>query len=161
MTLSVRVVSEELAYNSGLKQYRMFIVDRPLVAGIKPRNAKGHDGRVASGEKLLTQYHTLDDHKRLLYSFSQHRKVSILTFVVGLQCRGKNVVAMCARVCFRVCVCVCMCVCVCVQAMQLLDQEVQLFKKNYLLLEAFLTEAAQRLESIIRKSYSVREEKVY
>ena len=41
--------------------------------------------------------------------------------------------------------------------MQLLDRELQLFKKNYLLLEAFLTEAAGRLESIVKKSYSVRE----
>ena len=41
--------------------------------------------------------------------------------------------------------------------MQSLDRELELFKKNYLLLEAFLTEAAQRLERIARKSYSVRE----
>ena len=77
MNISVKVLSEELAYNSKLKQYRMFIVDRPLIAGIKARDVEGKDGDLALGEKLLTHYRTLDDHKKLLYSFSRHTEVSI------------------------------------------------------------------------------------
>lgn len=43
--------------------------------------------------------------------------------------------------------------------MQSLDRDLQLFRNNYLLLEAFLTEAAQRLETIVRKTYSVSQQR--
>ena len=98
--LNVRVISEELAYNCRLKQYRMFIVDRPLVAGITPKSAEGRDGGLASREKLLTRCVTLDDHKKLLCSFSRHSEVSIRRSVVmAFEYQGKVCVCGCFHVC--------------------------------------------------------------
>lgn len=73
--LSIKVISEELAYNSRLKQYRMFVVDHPLVTGLKARNPDKQSGALATREELLTRSRTLDQHKDMLGLFDRHREV--------------------------------------------------------------------------------------
>ena len=82
--MNVEVLTEELAYNRHLKQYRMFIIDRPMVAGYhKHQQSRGKSG---GKEELLAIRRTHSEHYKLLQCFEHHREV---------------------------CVCVSVCVCVC------------------------------------------------
>ena len=73
--MDVEVVSEELAYNRHLKQYRMFIIDRPMVPGYhKQQQARGKgEGK----EELLAVRRTHSEHYKLLLCFENHREVFV------------------------------------------------------------------------------------
>ena len=71
--LTVKVLAEELAYNKKYNQYKMFVIDRPLVGGVKAKKEKG-----VTKEELLVPRHTVADHKRLLQCFQKHTEVNII-----------------------------------------------------------------------------------
>lgn len=73
--IDVEVLAEELAYNKHLQQYRMFIVNRPMVSGwYHRRNSKG--GKAGSKEDLIMVRRSHSDHFRLLQCFENHMQVS-------------------------------------------------------------------------------------
>ena len=67
--IEVQVLAEELAYNKMLQQYRMFIVDRPMVHGLHRQQSKD------SKEDLLAVRRTHSGHYKLLQCFENHRQV--------------------------------------------------------------------------------------
>ena len=70
--IDVEVLAEELAYNKHLHQYRMFIVDRPMVSGsYNRRNSKG----AKSKEDLIRIRRSHSDHFRLIQCFENHMQV--------------------------------------------------------------------------------------
>ena len=71
------VLSEELAYNRSFKQYRIFVIDRPLVGGTHKRKSK----TAVTKEDMLVPRQTLEENMRLLECFSRHNEVSELFFV--------------------------------------------------------------------------------
>ena len=67
--IEAQVLAEELAYNKTLQQYRMFIVDRPMVHGLHRQQSKD------SKEDLLAVRRTHSGHYKLLQCFENHRQV--------------------------------------------------------------------------------------
>lgn len=89
--MNVKVLTEELAYNSHLKQYRMFIVDRPMVAGYhKHPQPKG--GRK---EELLAIRRTHSEHYKLLQCFENHREVCVFSVVSVVVCSQMSLCCRC------------------------------------------------------------------
>lgn len=69
--LGACIISEELAYNKSLKQYRIFIIDRPLVEGPQRRSKP----TAATKEDMLAPKQSLQDYLKLLECFAKHNQV--------------------------------------------------------------------------------------
>lgn len=67
-SLSVAVLSEELAYNRQLQQFRMFIIDRPLDPNYKPSGVRGSHYYATKTRRKF------EEHVHFLKSFDNHRE---------------------------------------------------------------------------------------
>ena len=74
--IDVEVLAEELAYNKHLHQYRMFIVNRPMVSGWYHRRNSRDKAGGSSKEDLIAVRRSHSDHFRLIQCFENHRLVS-------------------------------------------------------------------------------------
>lgn len=68
---TVRILSEELAYNKSFQHYRMLVIDRPLVEGTQKRR------KTVVMEDLLTPKRTVKEQLELLANFQKHSEVSL------------------------------------------------------------------------------------
>ena len=73
---TVRVLSEELAYNKSFQHYRMLVIDRPLVEGTQKRR------KTVVMEDLLTPKRTVKEQLELLANFQKHSEVSLDYFII-------------------------------------------------------------------------------
>ena len=67
---SVRVLSEELAYNRSFQHYRMLMIDRPLVEGSQKRR------KTVTHDELLVPKRTIREQLELLANFQKHTQVN-------------------------------------------------------------------------------------
>ncbi|CAI8012638.1 Ankyrin repeat domain-containing protein 27 [Geodia barretti] len=67
-SLSIQVLSEELAYNRQLQQFKMFIVDRPLDPNYKPSGVRGSHYFATKTRRKF------EEHVHFLKSFENHRE---------------------------------------------------------------------------------------